>query len=180
MLTDRQNKIYEQITSLLPLSSSASLSERKLLFQAKNCIEHGNNFKTVVTDLILQLEEYESYQEISIGVEKLLKDLKAVYGEPETPKSDSDFIYVGGGSRYSGHWERKDEIKKGSKSARFRRRDILFGVAVMGAIGLLIFSPLLNWMQEKMGIFAFAAVMTIAALVLIGILIYRGRLKKNK
>lgn len=181
MLTDRQQKFYNQIKTLLLLSSSASLAERRVLFQAKDDIERGKDFKGVIKTLMKNLQEGATIADLSAGVQELYDQLCATYGESENKQSeDAEYLYVGDGGRYGGHWERRDDIKKAKKPYRFSGLDIIRAILVVITFAALIFTPLLNWLQKILGNTMFAVLMFVIGISVVIGLIKAGNLKKKK
>lgn len=85
MLTDRQQKYYDRISSLLLLSSSADFIEKQWLSDAKNDIDKNQDFKGTITVLMQKMQDSETIGRnvLTPNVKKLFEDLLSSYGTLE-------------------------------------------------------------------------------------------------
>ncbi|MCL2676522.1 MAG: hypothetical protein FWE43_01095 [Streptococcaceae bacterium] len=79
-LTDRQNKHWQSLTSLLE-NKTLNFDERRPLFLAYNSIESGQNFGDTMRKLIADLENVKIAQKNSINltINNFLSDIKSDY-----------------------------------------------------------------------------------------------------
>lgn len=90
MLTDRQQKIYIEI-SQLSISDKLSSKEKKYFSRAKKQIEEEKQFQDVINSLVLSIKSWEgrewnsskNFEGLSKETKEILKRLIDIYGEPD-------------------------------------------------------------------------------------------------
>lgn len=86
MLTDRQQKFYNKITTLINNKSSLTEQEFKCLNATKVKLDQNESFKESINYLnrVLKTLDYGALQEggLSPKVKELFEEIKEVYGEP--------------------------------------------------------------------------------------------------
>lgn len=164
MLTDRQNRYYQEISRILS-KEQISAQERKYLLKAKNNLENGLNFKITINYLCLSLEELSF---LNSQVDILLKNLINIYGKPtyqynfetyqdvyyecnffnekDWKKSDSEYIYRGSG-RYSG-WTKRKNIVPAKRPFGEQLFPFLKSFFLLVLVALLLFSPALTYLKQ--------------------------------
>ena len=83
MLTDRQQKFYENLNFLLSLSSSASYEEREIISWTKKEIEQSKNFKDTMNVLLLKLDDLNEFRinGLSHDIKQFFDELVKIYGD---------------------------------------------------------------------------------------------------
>jgi hypothetical protein len=178
MLTDRQNKIKQEIQSLLLISSPATVGERKYLKEAAESLERQNvDFKRIINKLTLNLEALDRYETggLTVPVKTLLQELVSIYGEPENGQGtdvdwqikDPDYVFIGG---FNG-W-----VKRGGKKTSVFIQVLRAFIAA--AVVLSILYGLLPLMRAKMGKNYELGVVVLGVIIII-ILVFGGRLRRK-
>lgn len=164
MLTDRQNRYYQEISNILS-KEQISPQEKKYLLKAKKDLENGLNFKTTINYLCLSLEELSS---LNSQVEILLKNLINVYGKPkyennfetyqdayykgnflnekDWKESDSEYVYRGSG-RYSG-WTKRKNIVPAKRPFLEQLSPFLKSFILIVVVALFLFLPALTYLKQ--------------------------------
>jgi len=193
MLTDRQQKYYDRISSLLLLSSSADFIEKQWLSDAKNDIDKNQDFKGAITVLMqkMQVSETIGRNVLTPNAKKLFEDLLSSYGTLEPlnkswRNNDPDYIFVPGSGRVGGGWEQREVIKTRKKEIECEQKNkgwlmilkLSFWVISFAIIFFLLALELIPYIYSKYG-------ETVTILLILGILItlmiilaFKGRFKK--
>lgn len=83
MLTDRQNKFFNRMTSIKKEEKSLSYKEERTLDKCINSLKDGRQFKHAINDFNLSIRELKKKNKlINPRVNELYKDLIEIYGEP--------------------------------------------------------------------------------------------------
>lgn len=96
MLTDRQQKIYIEI-SQLAISDKLSSKEKKYFSRAKKQIEEEKQFQDVINALVLSIKSWEerewknskNFEGLNKETKEILKRLINIYGEPDYRSFDT-------------------------------------------------------------------------------------------
>ena len=193
ILTDRQKKYYDRISSLLLLSSSADFIEKQWLSDAKNAIDKGQDFKKTIIVLMQKMQDSETTGQnvLTPNVKKLFEDLLSSYGTPEPMKkswrnSDPDYIFVPGSGRVGGGWKQREIIKTRKNESEGEQKNkvwllilkLSFGVISFAIIFFLLVLEVIPYVYRKYGEIVTTLLILGILITLMTILAFKGRFKK--
>lgn len=193
MLTDRQQKYYDRISSLLLLSSSADFIEKQWLSDAKNDIDKNQDFKASITVLMQKMQDSETTGQnvLTPNVKKLFEDLLYSYGTPEPMKkrwrnSDPDYIFVPGSGRVGGRWNQREIIKTRKNESEDEQKNkvwllilkLSFWVISFAIIFFLLVLEVMPYVYSKYGEEVTTLLILGILITLMTILAFSGRFKK--
>lgn len=188
-LTDRQHKIYEELKTLLSLSSTATVEERRYLQQAKEAIGRGKNFKKSIHALNWNLKKIKAYKgALSPKVDALYEKTSSIYGNPvydakyvDWKDSSSDPRVFYGGSGRTSSWRRREELseEKYQKTSKRWLWDGLSVSAVLTLILILLFSPVLEELKNILGDLIFFSLLAVVLLAIALWLLVSGRVDEG-
>ncbi|MCL2677316.1 MAG: hypothetical protein FWE43_04600 [Streptococcaceae bacterium] len=196
MLTDRQQKFYNQI-SLISQDSTISKKEKILFSQSKRKIDEGHDFKETVNNLLYVLNQTQKEQSLSVNAEKLFTTLKDVYGEgrlvvqsaiekedntKDWQTADPDFIFSTSGGAFASGWVRRvqddDKPYSGMKIFSIYTLQFLKFFTFMCILGVGLFCVQLSE-ALKINLKTFFIIYISCVVIFVLILIVSGQLRRE-
>ena len=183
MLTDRQQKFYENLNFLLSLSSSASYEEREIISWTKKEIEQSKNFKDTMNVLLLKLDDLNEYRinGLSHDVKLFFNELVKLYGDSYKESRDKMNDTSLPSRTYGTSMNRYIWSKNNGRLTLSGMLNVVFSIAFFALALYVIFaSPVLPYLNNKYGDIG-DIVFLIALFILYSVFVYtRRKGKKNK